>query len=71
MDRDDTTLGWTAGRRVIALAGDASDEAATGQAAGLAQDAGTLARWVNNAACLLMPGWTPCPRARPTSSWPT
>jgi hypothetical protein len=42
VDRDDTTLGWTAGRRVIALAGDASHEAATGQAAGLAQ---RKARW--------------------------
>jgi hypothetical protein len=42
VDRDDITLGWTAGRRVIALAGDASHEAATGQAAGLAQ---RKARW--------------------------
>jgi NAD(P)-dependent dehydrogenase (short-subunit alcohol dehydrogenase family) len=54
LDRDDAALGWTsahpAGRRVIALAGDAADEAVTEQAADLAQDAGSLVGWVNNAA---------------------
>ena len=54
VDRDDAALGWTsahpAGRRVIAVAGDAADEAVTGRAADLAQDAGRLAGWVNNAA---------------------
>ncbi len=54
LDRDDGALGWTsahpAGRRVIPLAGDAADEAVTEQAAGLAQEAGRLAGWVNNAA---------------------
>jgi NAD(P)-dependent dehydrogenase (short-subunit alcohol dehydrogenase family) len=54
IDRDDAALGWTsihpAGRRVIPVAGDAADEAVTGQAADLAQDAGMLAGWVNNAA---------------------
>jgi NAD(P)-dependent dehydrogenase (short-subunit alcohol dehydrogenase family) len=54
LDRDDAALGWTsahpAGRRVIPLAGDAADEAVTEQAADLAQDAGSLAGWVNNAA---------------------
>ena len=39
-----------AGRRVIAVAGDAADEAVTGRAADLAQEAGRLAGWVNNAA---------------------
>jgi len=54
LDRDEAALGWTAahpaGRRVIALAGNAADEAVTGRAAGLAQEAGPLAGWVNNAA---------------------
>lgn len=54
LDRDEAALGWTsvhpAGRRVIALAGDAADDAVTGQAADLAQQAGRLAGWVNNAA---------------------
>jgi len=54
LDRDDTALSWTsacpAGRQVIAVAGDATDEAVTGQAADLAQDAGLLTGWVNNAA---------------------
>jgi NAD(P)-dependent dehydrogenase (short-subunit alcohol dehydrogenase family) len=54
IDRDDAALGWTsvhpAGRRVIPMAGDAADEAVTEQAADLAQDAGMLAGWVNNAA---------------------
>jgi len=40
-------LGWTpahpAGRRVIPLAGDAADEAVTGRAAELAQEAGRFA----------------------------
>jgi NAD(P)-dependent dehydrogenase (short-subunit alcohol dehydrogenase family) len=54
LDRDEAGLGWTsahpAGRRVIAVAGDAADEAVTGRAADLAQEAGRLAGWVNNAA---------------------
>ena len=54
LDRDEAALGWTsahlAGRRVIPLAGDAADEAVTGRAADLAQEAGSLAGWVNNAA---------------------
>jgi NAD(P)-dependent dehydrogenase (short-subunit alcohol dehydrogenase family) len=54
LDRDDAALGWTsahpAGGRVIALAGDGADEAVTGRAADLAEGAGTLAGWVNNAA---------------------
>jgi NAD(P)-dependent dehydrogenase (short-subunit alcohol dehydrogenase family) len=54
LDRDGAALGWTtghpAGRRAIALTGDAADEAVTEQAAALAGDAGTLAGWVNNAA---------------------
>lgn len=54
LDRDEAALGWTlahpAGGRVMALAGDAADEAVTGQAADLAQQAGRLAGWVNNAA---------------------
>jgi NAD(P)-dependent dehydrogenase (short-subunit alcohol dehydrogenase family) len=54
LDRDDAALDWTAahpaGDRLIPLAGDAADEAITGQAADLAQAAGALAGWVNNAA---------------------
>lgn len=51
---DPAALAWTdsypAGPRVIAVVGDASDEAVAEQAADLAQEAGTLAGWVNNAA---------------------
>jgi NAD(P)-dependent dehydrogenase (short-subunit alcohol dehydrogenase family) len=47
-------LGWAsahpAGPRVIPLAGDATVEAVTEQAADLAGEAGGLAGWVNNAA---------------------
>jgi NAD(P)-dependent dehydrogenase (short-subunit alcohol dehydrogenase family) len=54
LDRDNAALGWTlshpAGRRVIALAGDAADDAVTERAADLATEAGGLAGWVNNAA---------------------
>ena len=54
LDRDEAALGWTsahpAGLRVIPLAGNAADEAVTGRAADLAQGAGKLAGWVNNAA---------------------
>jgi NAD(P)-dependent dehydrogenase (short-subunit alcohol dehydrogenase family) len=54
VDRDEAALGWTsahpAGGRVIPVAGDAADEAVTGRAADLAQDAGSLVGWVNNAA---------------------
>jgi NAD(P)-dependent dehydrogenase (short-subunit alcohol dehydrogenase family) len=54
LDRDETVLGWTSGhparRRVIPLAGNAADEAVTERAADLAQEAGQLAGWVNNAA---------------------
>jgi NAD(P)-dependent dehydrogenase (short-subunit alcohol dehydrogenase family) len=54
LDRDDAAVGWAsahpAGRRAIPLAGDAADEAVTERAAGLAEAAGGLAGWVNNAA---------------------
>lgn len=54
VDLDPEALAWTrrhpAGSRVIGLAGDASDEALAAQAADLAEAAGTLAGWVNNAA---------------------
>jgi NAD(P)-dependent dehydrogenase (short-subunit alcohol dehydrogenase family) len=54
IELDPAALAWTeshpAGRRVIAVAGDASDDAIAEQAADLAQTAGTLAGWVNNAA---------------------
>jgi NAD(P)-dependent dehydrogenase (short-subunit alcohol dehydrogenase family) len=54
LDRDDAALAWTAAHpaadRVIPVAGDAADEAVTGQAADLAQAAGLLTGWVNNAA---------------------
>ena len=39
-----------AGPRVIPVVGDASDEAVAGRAADLAEEAGTLRGWVNNAA---------------------
>jgi NAD(P)-dependent dehydrogenase (short-subunit alcohol dehydrogenase family) len=54
IELDPAALSWTgshpAGARVLALAGDAADEAVAEQAADLAQAAGTLAGWVNNAA---------------------
>jgi NAD(P)-dependent dehydrogenase (short-subunit alcohol dehydrogenase family) len=54
IELDPAALAWTdshpAGPRVIAVAGDAADEAVTERAADLAQAAGTLAGWVNNAA---------------------
>jgi NAD(P)-dependent dehydrogenase (short-subunit alcohol dehydrogenase family) len=54
IELDPATLAWTdshpAGPRLIAVVGDAADEAVAGQAADLAQGAGTLAGWVNNAA---------------------
>lgn len=42
--------GHPAGPRVIPMVGDASDEAVAERAADLAQEAGTLVGWVNNAA---------------------
>lgn len=39
-----------AGDRLLTVTGDAADEAVAERAAGLAEDAGTLAGWVNNAA---------------------
>lgn len=42
--------GHPAGPRVIPVVGDASDEAVAERAADLAQEAGTLVGWVNNAA---------------------
>jgi len=49
-----SALAWTdthlAGRRVIAVVGDAADESVTEHAADLARAAGMLAGWVNNAA---------------------
>jgi NAD(P)-dependent dehydrogenase (short-subunit alcohol dehydrogenase family) len=54
IDLDRAALDWLdghpAGDRVIGLAGDAADEAVAERAADLAQSAGTLAGWVNNAA---------------------
>jgi NAD(P)-dependent dehydrogenase (short-subunit alcohol dehydrogenase family) len=54
IELDPAALAWTeshpAGRRVIAVAGDAADEAIAEQAADLAQAAGTFAGWINNAA---------------------
>jgi NAD(P)-dependent dehydrogenase (short-subunit alcohol dehydrogenase family) len=54
IELDPAALAWTgshpAGPRVIAVAGDAADEAVAEQAADRAQAAGTLAGWVNNAA---------------------
>ena len=54
IELDPAALAWTdrhpAGRRVLAVAGDAADPAVAEQAADLAQAAGTLVGWVNNAA---------------------
>ncbi|HEY3867205.1 MAG TPA: SDR family oxidoreductase [Actinocrinis sp.] len=54
IDLDPESLAWTrghpAGSRVAAVAGDASDEALAARAADLAEAAGTLTGWVNNAA---------------------
>jgi NAD(P)-dependent dehydrogenase (short-subunit alcohol dehydrogenase family) len=54
LDHDTEALGWAsdhpAGPKVIPLAGDATAEAVTEQAADLAEEAGGLAGWVNNAA---------------------
>jgi NAD(P)-dependent dehydrogenase (short-subunit alcohol dehydrogenase family) len=54
IELDPAALSWTAshpaGRRIIPVTGDAADEAVAEQAADLAQEAGTLSGWVNNAA---------------------
>ena len=54
IELDPAALSWTgehpAGSRVIPVAGNASDEAIVEKAADLAQEAGTLSGWVNNAA---------------------
>jgi NAD(P)-dependent dehydrogenase (short-subunit alcohol dehydrogenase family) len=54
IELDPAALAWTdrhpAGRRVLGVAGDAADPAVAEQAADLAQAAGTLVGWVNNAA---------------------
>jgi NAD(P)-dependent dehydrogenase (short-subunit alcohol dehydrogenase family) len=54
VELDPAALAWTqshpAGSRVIAVAGDAAHVAVAERAADLAQAAGTLAGWVNNAA---------------------
>ncbi|SRR6266498_805513 len=51
IERDPAALAWT-GRhpRIVAVVGDAADEAVTERAADRAQAAGTLTGWVNNAA---------------------
>jgi NAD(P)-dependent dehydrogenase (short-subunit alcohol dehydrogenase family) len=54
IELDPAALGWAeahpAGRRVIAVVGNAADETVAEQAADLAQAAAPLAGWVNNAA---------------------
>lgn len=54
IELDPDALAWTAGHpastRLLTLVGDAADEAVTERAAELAQSAGRLAGWVNNAA---------------------
>ena len=54
IELDPAAVAWTdshpAGARVIAVVGDAADEAVAERAADLAQAAGTLTGWVNNAA---------------------
>lgn len=54
IELDPSTLDWTeehpAGSRVIPVSGDAADETITERAADLAEAAGRLSGWVNNAA---------------------
>ena len=54
IELDPAALAWTeghpAGGRIAGVAGDAADEAVTGQAADLAEAAAPMAGWVNNAA---------------------
>lgn len=51
VDRDAAGLAWTAAHvQVTALSGDAGDEAVALRAAEIAEQAGALAGWVNNAA---------------------
>jgi NAD(P)-dependent dehydrogenase (short-subunit alcohol dehydrogenase family) len=54
IELDPAALSWLdehpAGSRAIPVAGDASDESVAGQAADLAEAAGRLSGWVNNAA---------------------
>jgi NAD(P)-dependent dehydrogenase (short-subunit alcohol dehydrogenase family) len=54
IELDPAALAWTdqhpAGPRAISVIGDAADETVTERAADLAEEAGTLAGWVNNAA---------------------
>jgi NAD(P)-dependent dehydrogenase (short-subunit alcohol dehydrogenase family) len=54
IELDPAALAWTdehpAGPRAISVVGDASDEVVARRAAHLAQEAGTLSGWVNNAA---------------------
>ena len=54
IELDPAALAWTAnhpaGARILPLAGDAGDEATSERAADLAQAAGSLTGWVNNAA---------------------
>jgi NAD(P)-dependent dehydrogenase (short-subunit alcohol dehydrogenase family) len=54
IELDPAALAWAkshpAGRRMITVAGDAADDAVAEKAADLAEAAGTLAGWVNNAA---------------------
>jgi NAD(P)-dependent dehydrogenase (short-subunit alcohol dehydrogenase family) len=56
IDLDPAALVWTeahpAGSRILTVVGDASEEAVAEHAADLAQEAGSLAGWVNNAALL-------------------
>jgi NAD(P)-dependent dehydrogenase (short-subunit alcohol dehydrogenase family) len=49
IERDADALSW-AGPRVVPVIGDAADEELAAWAADLAQESGTLAGWVNNAA---------------------
>lgn len=54
VELDGGALSWTgnhpAGERAIPVVGDASDETVAERAADLAEEAGVLAGWVNNAA---------------------
>ena len=54
IDRDAAAVGWMKGHsaaaRLAVVTGDAADEAVTEQAADVAQAAGSLVGWVNNAA---------------------
>ncbi|MFV2179234.1 SDR family oxidoreductase [Actinomadura sp. LOL_016] len=62
VDRDPSVLAWAYHPRLTPVTGDAAVEATAERAADLAQRAGTLVGWVNNAAVFRDPSPVPGPR---------